>query len=208
MPFRFEIDKETMTVNVRPTDLIHREFNAIWEADKAKGRRTAQQHFIFLYCFCDVESDYFDSDHAEKLSQCKDNAYGDPDHKWDARWLPLMEAALAKYELLNSTAPRRALNTIDRKIDQFRVVLDSTVPIISKEVRTELDKNGKAVSKTEIEPNIELVLKTASGITKLQQERETIEAIIAKRPKDTKNRADKAESLLEQGRLGPKPNKS
>jgi hypothetical protein len=202
MPITFEIDKDTNTLIVRPTDLSHREFNAIWEADKTKDKREAHRHLIFVYHLCDMRSDCFEYAEKEKLKECKRNAYDDEAYAFKGNWQALVEAAIAKYEQLNENAPKRALATIDRKIDQFQGVLDETLPLLER--KTIFDKDsGKKIE--EIEPNIELVLKTADGIEKMQVTREKIEARIAKLPQSSKNRAGAVESLLESGRLGIKP---
>jgi hypothetical protein len=202
MPIQFDIVDNALMV--RPTDLVHREFNAIWEADKTKDKREAHKHLIFVYTLCDVKSDYFENEYTEKLANCKENAYGDRDHAFDGKWAPLVDAAVAKYEKLNENAAKRALETIDRKIDQFRKLTDDTVPILEKKV--EFGPDGKKCA--EIEPNIGQIKDALKAIEEFEVLREKTEARIAKNPQGKKNRAGAAESLLESGRLGPKPIKS
>lgn len=201
MAIRFDVEDGALLV--RPSDLVHREFRALYEADKSKSKEKATQHLLFVYCFCDMESDYFENDDAEKLQNCKDNCYQDPHYEWDAKTRPLIEAAIAKYELLNENAPKRGLASIQKKIDQFRRILDATEPSLEEQV---IFENGKKVK--EIKPNYEAIADVVKAIDSFEVAYEKMEARIAKVPEGRKNRAGASESLLESGRLGPKPNKA
>lgn len=202
MPIKFDIVDGR--VLVRATDLLIREFRAIWDADKTKNKDEASAHLAFLSLYCDLEGAFSDIDYREKEQLVKGNVYGDSDYKFSSKWLPLINDGLKAFIRYNANAERRLLPVYTKKIDQIRSQLEEIEPVL---VDTKILVHNEATGyddEVEVKANIKDIMDIMTKLDSVIITKEKIEARVMKKP-ESKNRGAVETSLLEEGLLGIKP---
>jgi len=155
-------------LQMEPSFLMVPEFVSIWEWDKTKNHKKGHQLLFYVYLMCDLSDDCptKDLDLSNKDQQCRYMVFGKKNYHFDDEEGALVSEALDAYTLLNEVPEERMLKTYDAKIDQLRILLDDTDPVIRENIN---DSNGVTTFTT----NIDIInkgLKEIANLVKAKQE--------------------------------------
>lgn len=126
----FQMDLDTFELSFEPEVLAIKEFAALINRDKVKGKPKATAELAYVWFFCDVKSDFLDIiDEEERKAEIISVLDGLPkDWKPDA----LVEAAIVRYKGFKSV--------VERMLDDNRTILDN-MSKYSKAASTNLDEH-------------------------------------------------------------------
>lgn len=184
---QLEIDEKTLMVS---------EFRAFVLADKAKDKKTAKQHLLFIFFMCEISPDnpYRDWDESEKMQEVLTEVYGSAKYKHDKATIEMVNAAFLKYNKLNANSVWRSVKTLDSEIDSIEEILQQLRAGTVKPA----DKKGAQASLVDLDV-IKKRQDIALGIEKLTKSRQNQLKVAMMEDESGTNRANLETSPLEEG---------
>lgn len=115
---KVQVDPETFTVAA---------FKAIWDYDKTDKKDLASNLLTFVFTMNDERelNPFRDVSFDKKEAACKNNAFGDPNYKFNKEEEALIKAAAEWFLFLNSSSIQRLARAAEKSIDRIASFLDT-----------------------------------------------------------------------------------
>lgn len=192
MNWKIEKDKLILT----PESLLIPEFKELYDIEKA-----GIHHLKFVYLVCDktLNNPLFNVAFDEKEIKAKQITYDYRNNttnyiRFYDRDKEVIDRAIKVYDSLNEKSEYRLMSSIDKKIDEIRIMMNNIEPKIVENLNA-----GTGV--TTFASNVKIILDVLQQIDDLLASKDSIEKRITKEIGKSKAKGDNKRSPLEQGLL-------
>ena len=190
----FDISKGKLTL--KPEDIMLASFNKIYKKDRSTVKADSLKLFMYIHLVSQIDKNapFNSADFNEVRALVKKEVYGDFNYKFVGNRLVDEGTANEMIELYvkaNETAARRLELSYNKKLDQFKNLLDTTIPVINEDIN---EKSGT----TSFSSNSDIIMKISEGILKMIKARDVLSAIASgEEIKEGRVKANAAKSILE-----------